>query len=375
MNQWNISLQREVLNNLVLEAAYVGNRGVWFNAGSGMINYNTFGPSLYQGMGIDITNAADRTLLTSTITSPVAVQRGLKKPYANFPDSGSVVQALKPFPQFSGVGATWAPLGKTWFDSLQTKLTKRYSHGFDFTAAYTFSKTLDSWEGAGNLYDRKTFKSLASDGRPHMLTISVNYTVQPSGFVKKNRLTRALLADWTIGSVLQYQSGPLLGAPGSTNSLGTYLPGQGTRQFRVPGAPLYLKDLNCHCIDYTQDTVLNPAAWTDQAAGVWGSGSAYFNDFRGQRRPVESIAIGKRFVILRERNMAFSIRGEFFNPLNRLELVSDPSTGSPSNPPTRSNGLLTGGFGFMNYLAASTNNQNNTYPTVRSGQIVARFEF
>jgi hypothetical protein len=73
--------------------------------------------------------------------------------------------------------------------------------------------------------------------------------------------------------------------------------------------------------------------------------------------------------------VAFSIRGEFFNPLNRLELVSDPSTGSPSNPPTRSNNMLTGGFGFMNYLAVSTNNQNNVYPTVRSGQIVARFEF
>jgi hypothetical protein len=375
MNQWNLSLQREVLKNLVLEASYVGNRGVWFNSGSNMINYNTFGPSLYQGMGIDITNAADRTLLTSTITSPVAQQRGLKKPYANFPDSGNVVQALKPFPQFASVGATWAPLGRTWYDSLQMKLTKRYSHGLDFTAAYTFSKTLDSWEGAGNIYNRSTFKSLAGEDRPHGLGLSVNYTVQPSGFVKQNRLTRALLADWTIGSMLQYQSGPLLGAPGSNNSIGTYLPGQGTRQFRVAGQSLYLKDLNCHCIDYTQETVLNPAAWTDQAPGVWGNHAAFYGDFRGQRRPVESVAIGKRFPIGRDGHTAFSIRGEFFNPLNRLELVSDPSTGSPSNPPTRSNNMLTGGFGFMNYLAASTNNQNNVYPTVRSGQIVARFEF
>jgi hypothetical protein len=205
--------------------------------------------------------------------------------------------------------------------------------------------------------------------------MSVNYTVQPYGFIRKNRLTRAALADWTIGSVLQYQSGPLLGAPSSNNSLGTYLPGQATRQFRAPGVSLYLKDLNCHCIDYTQETVLNPAAWTDQAPGVWGTGTVYYSDFRGQRRPVESVAFGKRFPISRERGIAFSIRAEFFNPLNRMELVSDPSTASPSNPPTRSGGMLTGGFGFMNYLAVSTNNQNNTYPSVRSGQIVARFEF
>jgi hypothetical protein len=29
---WNIGLQREISPNLVVEAAYVGNRGVWFRA-------------------------------------------------------------------------------------------------------------------------------------------------------------------------------------------------------------------------------------------------------------------------------------------------------------------------------------------------------
>jgi hypothetical protein len=372
-NQWNISIQREVARNLVLEGSYIGNRGVWFNAGSNLINYNTMPSSYYKTVGLDITNAADRTLLTSTITSSLAVQRGFTKPYANFPSSGTVIQALKPYPQFASIGATWAPLGRTWYDSFQFKATKRYSHGVDASLAYTFSKTLDNYEGNGEVFSRNSFKSLASDGRPQMLTISVNYTVQRYGFLKTNKVARAILADWNIGAVLQYQSGPFLAAPASNNSLGTYLPGASTRQFRVAGEPLYIKDLNCHCIDYTKDTVLNPKAWTDQAPGVFGSGAVYYSDFRGQRRPVESIAIGKRIPI-RER-MAFSIRGEFFNPLNRLELVSDPATGSPSNPPTYSNGLLTGGFGFMNYLAASTNNQNNTYPTVRTGQIVARFEF
>jgi hypothetical protein len=32
------------------------------------------------------------------------VASGFKKPYANFPDSGSVLQSLRPFPQYSGVG-------------------------------------------------------------------------------------------------------------------------------------------------------------------------------------------------------------------------------------------------------------------------------
>jgi hypothetical protein len=34
---------------------------------------------------------------------------------------------------------------------------------------------------------------------------------------------------------------------------------------RVPGQPLFLKDLNCHCIDPNKEFVLNPAAWSDPA--------------------------------------------------------------------------------------------------------------
>jgi hypothetical protein len=373
VNQWNISLQREITRDLVLEASYIGNRGAWLQSGGNLINYNTFSPAYLKGLGLDITDPNTRTLLTSTITSPVAVAAGFRKPYANFPDSGTVVQSLRPFPQYGGIGSLWAPLGGSWYNAFQAKLTKRFSRGVSALVAYAHSKTLDSFSGAGDLFNRSTFKSLSPNDRPNILSISVDYTTQAYGFLRKNKIARTALADWTIGAITQYQSGPLLGAPTSNNSLGTYLPGQGTRQFRVPGVPLYLKDLNCGCIDPTQETVLNPAAWVDQAAGVWGTGTVYYSDFRGQRRPVESLSLGKRFPI-RER-MSLSIRAEFFNPFNRMEVVSDPSTGSPSNPPTRSNGLLTGGFGYMNYTAITSNAVGGTLPAPRTGQIVARFQF
>ena len=206
------------------------------------------------------------------------------------------------------------------------------------------------------------------------MTTSINYTTQAYGFLKTNGVARTLLAGWSVGAVLQYLSGPLLGTPGSNNSLGTYLPGYSTRQFRTPGVPLYLKDINGK-IDPTQDVVLNPAAWTDQAPGVFGTGTVYYSDFRGKRRPVESASIGKRFPIRGER-ASLSIRAEFFNIFNRNEVVSDPSTGSPSNPPTRDNlGRLTGGFGYMNYTAVTSNSVGGTLPAPRTGQIVARIQF
>jgi hypothetical protein len=36
---------------------------------------------------------------------------------------------------------TWAPLGATWYNSLQAKATKRFSDGLDFTYAFTCQKS------------------------------------------------------------------------------------------------------------------------------------------------------------------------------------------------------------------------------------------
>src|ERR1019366_3635969 len=156
--------------------AYVGNRGAYLLANN-LVAYNTVNPATLTAMGLDITNPTVRNLLTSSITSATAVAAGFKKPYANFPDTGSVIQSLRPFPQYGTIGTLWAPLGHTWYDSVQLKLTKRYSHGLDFSASYAYSKNLDNWEGNGNVYDRSSFKSLTSYSLPHVLTTSINYRV------------------------------------------------------------------------------------------------------------------------------------------------------------------------------------------------------
>ncbi len=383
VNQWNISLQRELLRDLVVEASYLGNRSVWLNAGGGgnyayavgnLVNYNAVSPETLQRYGLgDLTNANTRALLNSTITSAGAVAAGFKPPYPGFPSNGTVLQSLRPYPQFSSVGQLWAPLGKTWYDALQIKVTKRYSAGLTATFAYSFSKTLDNFTNAGSIYDRKSFKGISVNDIPNIASLSVNYTVQPYGFVRTNRFAKAVLSDWKLGTISTWQSGALLASPGSNNSIGSFLSTGYTRQVRVPGVPLYLKDPNCGCIDPTQETILNPAAWQDQAPGVPGSNIVYYNDFRAQRRPIISGGIGKEFRF-RER-ASFSIRAEFFNLLNQNLSIANPSTGSPATPPTRSNGVLTGGFGFLNYLGIASNSVNSTLPTPRTGQLVARIEF
>jgi len=382
--QWNISLQREVIRDLVVEAAFVGNHGVWEPNGSSqgfsnpsvgnLINYDAVSPATLAAHGLgDLTDANTRALLSSTITSPAAVAAGFVKPYANFPDSGTVLQSLRPFPQYSGVGQFQAPLGASWYDSLQVKVIKRLSHGLTASLTYTFAKALDSTTNAGSIYDRSSFKGLSTNYYPHMFSLSLDYTVPAIGPVRRSRLARALLADWRLTSLTTDQSGQLLATPTSSNSIGSYVSTGYTRMVRVPGVPLYLKDINCGCIDPTQETVLNPAAWQNQAPGVPGSNLAYYSDFRAQRRPVISGGFGKVFR-LRE-GVWFSVRAEFFNLFNMEESLANPSTGSPQNPVTRSNGLLTGGFGYLNYTGIAGNSVSSSLPTPRTGQIVARIQF
>jgi hypothetical protein len=55
--------------------------------------------------------------------------------------------------------------------------------------------------------------------------------------------------------------------------------------------------------------------------------------------------------------------------------LPNPSTSNPQTAPTRSNGVLTGGFGFVAFTQISTNNINNAYPAPRSGQFVIRIDF
>ena len=65
--QWNIGLQREINRNLVVEASYVGNRGVWWTA-SGLAPLNALSQDTLKAYGFnDFTSASEAGLLTTAI--------------------------------------------------------------------------------------------------------------------------------------------------------------------------------------------------------------------------------------------------------------------------------------------------------------------
>src|SRR5262249_45145955 len=151
-------------------------------------------------------------------------------PYAGYSPANTLINALRPFPQFSTIAVTGSPTGDTWFDSLQVKLTKRMSHGLQVNGTYTYSKALTSTRQ--DIFNaNSSFKSVQSTDQPHVMAINILYQV-PKYF--SNHLLDVVARDWQVGSFLQYGSGTPLTPPAATTT--NNLPG-GSEMYRT-GAPL-----------------------------------------------------------------------------------------------------------------------------------------
>jgi hypothetical protein len=258
-------------------------------------------------------------------------------------------------------------LGRTWYDSLQLKVTKRVSHGLDVAYAFTWAKELQMGTEGGvinGIQNRSANKTISGFSRPLVSVISVNYRVPAWG---SNGFVSQIVRDWAIGATMSYSSGLPILAPASTNNLNTLL-FQNTFVNRVPGTSPFLKDLNCHCINPTSELVLNPAAWTNPADGQFGTGAPYYNDYRFQRRPSESMSIGRVFRF-GEEGVALTLRVNFQNIFNRLQMQNPTGTNILAPTTRGANGLLTGGFGFINYVGGST------FQPPRQGTLEMRLQF
>ena len=342
--QWSIGVQREITQNLVVEASYVGNRAVWLQATS-LNDLNAVTPASLLARGIDFNNAADRALLTLPISSAQVQARGFKAPYDGFPATQTLLQALKPFPQFSSIPVRWSPLGDSWYDSLQIKATKRYSHGLDVSAGFNWQKELALGADGGTINDvfnRSNQKTISPQSTPFIFVAAINY--QSPG-VGSSRVLRLVTKGWTVGSILRYQSATPIAVPGAQNNLGAQL-GRGTVASRIPGVPLFLKDLNCHCYDPSNEFVLNPAAWADPAPGQWGTSSSYYSDYRGFRRPSEQVSFGRIFAI--HERVRLEVQAMFFNAFNRTFLNNPDSGNAKATLQRNPNGTTLAGFGRIN---------------------------
>ena len=384
--QWSFGVQREVSRDLAVEVNYVANRGVWWNAPA-LIDVNALSSQRIAAAGLNLSNAADVTVLGSRLNSATAINRGFGAPYLGFPLTATVAQSLRPFPQFSSITALWAPDGNTWYDSLQAKATKRFSRGLQFTALFTWAKQLSTaaptnvtipgtgGQAVNDVFNRSQNKFLSPFDQPLAFTLAASYTLPT---LHTNKIVSWAARDWQVNALLGYGSGLPILAPQAQNNLNTILlrnnAGSNTSYAnRVPGQKLFTQDLNCHCFDPNKVFVLNKDAWSQPGPGQFGTGAAYYTDYRFERRPNENLSLGRLFHI--KERATVSMRIEFTNVFNRAQMPNPTSTNAAAtqvtNPVT---GVPTAGFGFIaTGSVGATNSQQ--LPTSRQGSVVARLTF
>ncbi len=393
--QWSFSIQREVAPNLVVQVSYIGNRGIWWPTyvgptGSQLANYNYLSSSILSQNGLSLSNPADLTILLAHIGSPAADRFQNRLPFPGFPLDATVAQSLRPFPQFTTISLVNAPLGDSWYHSLQLTANKRFSHGLQFDWGFTWSKSEDTFGGTPDVENRGLAKSISSLDQPLVMRAGFTYTLPNWESRLGPKPVAWALRDWMFNGFVYYASGiPLL--PPTANATGypsglalgtignlTFQTAQ--NQIRT-GQPLYLVDPNCHCYDPNNTFVLNPAAWTNPAPGQYG-GPSYYDDFRGERRPTENFAVGRQFRI--REGMSLSVRAEFTNIFNRTYFnnpatngrpgtIISPQTAPTCKLPTGKNGACSPGLQIVSGFGA-IDNSSTLYPP-RTGQIVARFDF
>lgn len=201
-----IGVQRELPGGWVLEAVYVNNYGYDIEI---VQNINAL-PNKYLNTDNSRTTAMtnNNTFLTGTVTNPFAGLANYRGTTL-FNNTIARSQLLRPFPGFADIITTNND-GKSWYNSAQIRIDRRFANGYTVGAAYTFSKWLQATEYL-NPGDATPTKMISDQDSTHRLSLSTLVDL-PFGkghlfFSDAGRLANAIIGGWQIGGVYQMQSG------------------------------------------------------------------------------------------------------------------------------------------------------------------------
>ncbi len=201
---WNLTVQHQLPHSFVLEAAYIGNvgrrlRSSYFNSYNPLpVSFLSLGDVLFEQVG----------------------RFPQYKPYDSFPDSQSVAQALRPYPQYTAVTEPYPHNSNSSYHSAQVTMTRRFSGGLGVLAAYTWSKAISQandtalqvgWTGAiQDYYNRNLERSVAAHHVPHVFRLTWLYELpfgQGKKFGNRNAVVDKLLGGWTFSAIHEYRAG------------------------------------------------------------------------------------------------------------------------------------------------------------------------
>jgi len=306
--RWQLSLQRELPQRLLFEAAYVGNHGVRLEITRDFrylpVKYLSRSPVRDQAT-IDYLSAQVPNpfypLLLGTGLSGTTVSR-------------SYLLSSQDYAHFTGLSTTMYE-GYSWYHSLQVKTERRFAAGWTVNAAYQWSKNM---EATGRLNGMESLLEyvVSDQDRPHRFVLSGIWEL-PFGKGKRFLGTAPAVADkilggWQVQGVYTAQGGAPLGF----------------------GNALFIGNIKDITLPESQR---RPEMWFNINAGFERSsarqlGSNYrlmptrFNDVRSDGFNLWDLSVLKNTRLREGLNLQF--RGEFLNALNHTLF------GSPNTSPT-----------------------------------------
>ncbi|MGO9256122.1 MAG: TonB-dependent receptor [Bryobacteraceae bacterium] len=214
---WSFNIQHSFTPNLLLSVAYSASDGHWLPGASVAGEFTNQIPEQY----LPLQALLGQTLTSTTLAQAQALFPNIHTPFPNF--TGTIGQALKPFPQYSGISDPWLDVGNSTYNALQVSLTHRFAHGLSFMVNYTFSKELDDLAGARDPNKDYLEKGPGAIDHPHVAAATFVYQL-PFGaghnWNSENKALSAVMSHWQVSGIFTFTSGAPLSITGTCTSGG-----------------------------------------------------------------------------------------------------------------------------------------------------------
>ena len=200
--RWQMSVQRELFQGVLLELGYMGNK-----ANKMPVDHNFNGTPLQYLSNATSRDQANLDRLTANVPNPFANLI----PGTNL--NGSLVarsQLLQAFPQFTNVTGQAFTDGSSFFHAFEARLEKRLSKGWLAMLNFQKSKLLEMRSRLNDL-DPKLEKRIAAEDRPYRVVGSTTYDL-PFGKGKTyltnvNRVVNQVVGGWNVNMIYTLQPG------------------------------------------------------------------------------------------------------------------------------------------------------------------------
>jgi hypothetical protein len=333
--QWNLTMQRALGRQWVLELGYVGAKGTHLRETRNSLQSQNATPSNPVKISSSFCNPNPCVITANTFNNAIARSR---------------TQGINGYSGFQ----LFADDAYSHYHSLQSTLSRRWGAGY-FQAAYTFSKSTDATSTGNTAFntafnDESTLaasRGLSDFDRTHRFVVSYRYDLP--FFAGETGAKGVLLRGWAVSGITIVQSGSPFSVTDSGG--GSAFLGLGSTPSTLTGqlssGSTLASALTSGGIRTRIDGYLNPAAFTtapqlypaqcavDPNFCTTGFGNLGRNVFRGPPQQNWDFSLIKNFSITERQTLRFTT--DFFNIWNHANFgnpaVNDVETIGTANSP------------------------------------------